>query len=103
MTTESYKDFCSWLETTNQGKWVSKAVPTFEGEIIGLKCRHCQHIPFPVTKQSIGKGWHIGSFTTRHLNADKMCPNQVPEASMSMDTSKNVSLTLFLMTIFMCR
>ena len=31
------------------------------------------------------------------------CPNKVPEASMSMDTSKNVSMTLYLMTIFMCR
>ena len=99
MITESYGDFCSWFETTNQGKWVSKAVPCFEGEIIGLKCRHCQHLPFPVTRQSSGVGWHIGKFT-RHLNADKVCPSQV-ESSMLMDTSENVSLNLLdLMTLF---
>ena len=99
MITESYEDFCCWFETTNQGKWVSKAVPSFEGERIGLKCHHCQHLPFPVTKQSSGVGWHIGKFT-RHLNADKVCPNQVPEASMSMDTRENLSMTLDVMTLF---
>jgi hypothetical protein len=97
MIKESYQEFCSWFETTNQGKWVSKAVPSFEGEIIGLKCRHCQHLPFPVTKQSSDVGWHIGKFT-RHLNADKVCPNQ---ATMLMDTSDKVSMTLDFMILFM--
>ena len=94
MTSESYLDFSSWFETTNQGRWVSKAVTSYEGEVIGLKCRYCQHLPFPVSKQSTGKGWNIGSFT-RHLNTEKVCPNQVLEASISMDTSKNVTMTLY--------
>ena len=97
MTTESFEGFRTWFESTNQGKWIEKAVPSFEGEKIGLKCLHC-HQFFPVTQQSSGKGWHIGSFVTRHLNSDKVCPNQVPGASMSMDTSDNVTMTLDFIT-----
>ena len=45
-------------------------------------------------------GWNIGMFT-RHLNADKVCPNQVYVDLRSMDTSDNVSMTLDFMTLFM--
>ena len=70
------------------------AEPAFDAEAskIKLKCVHCEQDPFTVFPVKKG-GWNIGHFT-RHLNADKVCPNQVSEDLRSMDTSDNVSMTL---------
>ena len=83
MSTESFEQFCTWFSSTSRGKWTTKAEPSYEGGIIRLKCLHC-HQFFPATPEGNGRGWHIGSFITRHLNLDKVCPNQVSEDASSM-------------------
>ena len=83
MSFESFDALSEWFKTN---RYVLVAEPVFEAETshIKLKCLHCQQGPFTVYPVKKG-GWNIGKFTG-HLNADKVCPNQVPEASMSMDT-----------------
>ena len=89
MNLESFDDFSEWFKTN---KYVLVAEPVFDAEAskIKLKSIHCKQDPFTVFPVKKG-GWNIGMFT-RHLKHCKECPNQVPEASMSMDTSDNVSI-----------
>lgn len=100
MDKESFDAFSEWFKTNT---YVSVAEPALDAEAsqIKLKCILCKRAPFTVYPGSEKKGgWNIGKFT-RHLNADKVCPDQVFQASMEMDTSGNVSMTLDLMTLFM--
>ena len=98
MNLESFDDFLEWFKTN---RYVSVAEPSFDAEAskIKLKCLHCQQAPFTVFLVKKG-GWKIGHFT-RHLNADKVCPNQVSEDLRSIDTSDNVSMQLDFITLFM--
>ena len=100
MNFESFVAFSEWFKTN---RYVSVAEPAFEAETsqIKLKCLHCQQDPFTVYPVKKG-GWNIGHFT-RHLNTEMVCPNQVQEAAMSMDTSDNVSLIFDFFTLFMSR
>jgi hypothetical protein len=98
MNLESFDDFSEWFKTN---KYVLVAEPAFDAEAskIKLKCLHCKQDPFTVFPVKKG-GWNIGIFT-RHLNADKLCSEQVSEAAaLLMDTSDTVSMTLHVMTLF---
>ena len=98
MNIERFAAFSVWFKTN---RYVSVAEPSFDAEAskIKLKCLHCQQAPFTVFVVKKG-GWHIGHFT-RHLNADKVCPNQVSEDLRSIDTSDNISMKLDFITLFM--
>ena len=101
MSFESFDAFSEWFKTN---RYFLVAIPVFEAESSQIKliCIHCQEDLFTVYQARKG-GWNIGTFT-RHLNTEKVCPNQgVPEASRSMDTIDNVSIKPDLMTQFVSR
>ena len=101
MNIERFAAFSLWFKTN---RYVLVAEPAFETESSQIKLIyiHCQEDPFTVYHAKYG-GWNIGHFT-RHLNTDKVSPNQgVPEASRSMDTIDNVSIKPDLMTQFVSR
>ena len=97
MSFENFEAFSEWFKT-NRYFLVAKPVFETESSQIMLICIHCKQGPFTVYPVKKG-GWNIGHFT-RHHNTENMCPNQIPEALMSMDSSNNVSLTLEFFTLF---
>ena len=92
----SFNDFSEWFKTTSQGRHAEVAELFFVGSQIMLQCLKCSHDPFVVYRGSNGR-WNIGKQFTKHC---KEC-HEVHEASMSMDTSDDVTMTLDFMTLFM--
>ena len=103
MDSESYDHFCMWNEEPKRGDLLTKAFPLFEVGKIYLKCRKCQD-PCLIYG-SISSGWNIGQLK-KHLKSSTECTVTdvvFPEASLTMDISDNVSITLDIFTLFMSR
>ena len=100
MDSDSYDQFCMWIEEPKSGDLLTKAFPSFEDGKIYLKCRKCQH-PCLIYG-SISSGWNIGQLK-KHLKSSTECAFTdvvFPEASVTMDMSDNVSMTPNFLTLF---
>lgn len=99
MDSDSYDQFCMWIEEPKRGDLLTKAFPSFEDGNIYLKCRKCQH-PCLIYGSS---GWNIGQLK-KHLKSSTECAFTdvvFREASVTMDMSDNVSMKPNFLTLFM--
>ena len=101
MDSESYDQFCMWSEEPKRGDLLAKAFPSFRDGKIYLNCRKCQH-PCLIYG-SISSEWNIGQLK-KHLKSSTECAVAdvvFPEASMTLDITDYVSITLDFFTLFM--
>ena len=94
----TYDHFKNWF---HKHSYFAKAISYCSFGKVFLKCISCS---FESSIAANGQYWNIGNFK-RHLkdspDCDREVVNQIPEASISMVTSENVSMTLDLWTLFM--